>query len=126
MHNLSFILSNQEIANPDPKWNEKFGAELIFWVIVRKMENDKPIKGIEYSAYPELAEKLADKFGLDAEKNFGEHKTQIIHRTGFVAVAEPSVVLKVGSCHSKIAYEISQWYLDKIKKSLPIWKKIVY
>jgi len=126
MHNLSFILSSQEIANPDPKWNEKFGAELIFWGIVRKMENDKPIKGIEYSAYPELAENLVDKFALEAEENFGEHKTQIIHRIGFVAVTEPSVVLKVGSCHSKVAYEVSQWYLDKIKKSLPIWKKIVY
>ena len=126
MHNLSFILSNQEIANPDPKWNEKFGAELIFWGIVRKMENDKPIKGIEYSAYPELAEKLAYKFALEAEKSFGEHKTQIIHRIGFVGVTEPSVILKVGSCHSEVAYNVSQWYLDKIKKSLPIWKKIVY
>ena len=126
MHNLTFILSNQEIANQDPKWNEKFGAELIFWGIVRKLENGKAIKGIEYSAYPELAETLANRFALEAEKNFGEHKAQIIHRIGFVAVSQPSVVLKVGSCHSKVAYEISQWYLEKIKKILPIWKKIVY
>lgn len=126
MHNLTFILSNQEIANQDPKWNEKFGAELIFWGIVRKLENGKAIKGIEYSAYPELAETLANRFALEAEKNFGEHKVQIIHRIGFVAVSQPSVVLKVGSCHSKVAYEISQWYLEKIKKILPIWKEIVY
>ena len=79
MHNLTFILSNQEIANQDPKWNEKFGAELIFWGIVRKLENGKAIKGIEYSAYPELAETLANRFALEAEKNFGEHKVQIIH-----------------------------------------------
>jgi molybdopterin synthase catalytic subunit len=126
MHNLTFILSSQEIANQDPKWNEKFGAELIFWGIVRKLENGKAIKGIEYSAYPELAETLANRFALEAEKNFGEHKAQIIHRIGFVAVSQPSVVLKVGSCHSEVAYEISQWYLEKIKKILPIWKKIVY
>ena len=126
MHNLTFILSSQEITNQDPKWNENFGAELIFWGIVRKLENGKPIKGIEYSAYPELAENLATRFALEADKSFGEHKAQIIHRTGFVAVSQPSVVLQVGSCHSKVAYEISQWYLEKIKKLLPIWKKIVY
>lgn len=126
MHNLTFILSSQEIANQDPKWNEKFGAELIFWGIVRKLENDKPIKGIEYSAYPELAETLVNGFASEAENNFGEHKAQIIHRIGFVAVSQPSVVLKVGSCHSEVAYEISQWYLEKIKKILPIWKEIVY
>ena len=126
MHNLTFILSSQEIPNQDPKWNKNIGAELIFWGIVRKLENGKPIKGIEYSAYPELAENLATRFALEAEKKFGEHKAQIIHRTGFVAVSQPSVVLQVGSCHSKVAYEISQWYLEKIKKILPIWKKIVY
>ncbi|HIG83700.1 MAG TPA: hypothetical protein EYG40_09945 [Verrucomicrobia bacterium] len=126
MHNLTFILSSQKIENQDPKWNEKFGAELIFWGIVRKLENGKSIKGIEYNAYPELAETLANRFALEAEKNFGEHEAQIIHRIGFVAVSEPSVVLKVGSCHSKVAYEVSQWYLEKIKKILPIWKKIVY
>ena len=126
MHNLTFILSNQEIANPDPEWNENFGAEIIFWGIVRRMENGKSIKGIEYSAYQELAETLADKFALEAERNFGEHRAEIIHRIGFVIVAEPSVVLRVGSCHSGIAYEVSQWYLDKIKQSFPIWKKIVY
>ena len=126
MHNLTFILSSQEIANQDPKWNEKFGAELIFWGIVRKLENDKPIKGIKYSAYRELAETLVNRFASEAENNFGEHKAQIIHRIGFVAVSQPSVVLKVGSCHSEVAYEISQWYLEKIKKILPIWKEIVY
>ena len=86
MHNLTFILSSQEIANQDPKWNEKFGAELIFWGIVRKLENDKPIKGIKYSAYPELAETLVNRFASEAENNFGEHKAQIIHSLSLIHI----------------------------------------
>ena len=125
MQNLDLILSNKALENTDPEWSPQYGAVLIFWGVVRKIEKGEEIRGIEYSAYEELAYGLIKNLSLEAIENYGDHNAKIIHRLGFVAASEPSVVLRISSPHSKSAYQLSEWYLNKIKNSLPIWKKIV-
>ena len=125
MQNLDLILSNKALENTDPEWSPQYGAVLIFWGVVRKIEKGEEIRGIQYSAYEELAYGLIKNLSLEAIENYGNHNAKIIHRLGFVAASEPSVVLRISSPHSKSAYELSEWYLNKIKNTLPIWKKIV-
>ena len=43
MHKLDLFLSNKALENTDPEWNPQFGAELIFWGVVRKTEKGKII-----------------------------------------------------------------------------------
>lgn len=125
MQNLDLILSNKALENTDPEWSPQYGAVLIFWGVVRKIEKGEEIRGIQYSAYEELAYGLIKNLSLEAIENYGNHNAKIIHRLGFVAASEPSVVLRISSPHSKSAYQLSEWYLNKIKNTLPIWKKIV-
>ena len=125
MQNLDIILSNKALDNTDPDWSPQYGAVLIFWGVVRKIEKGEEIRGIEYSAYEELAYGLIKNLSLEAIENYGNHNAKIIHRLGFVAASEPSVVLRISSPHSKSAYQLSEWYLNKIKNTLPIWKKFV-
>ena len=125
MQNLDLILSNKSLENTDPEWSPQYGAVLIFWGVVRKIEKGEEIRGIEYSAYEELAYGLIKNLSLEAIENYGNHNAKITHRLGFVAASEPSVVLRISSPHSKSAYQLSEWYLNKIKNTLPIWKKIV-
>ena len=125
MQNLDLILSNKALENTDPEWSPQYGAVLIFWGVVRKIEKGEEIRGIEYSAYEELAYGLIKNLSLEAIENYGNHNAKITHRLGFVAASEPSVVLRISSPHSKSAYQLSEWYLNKIKTTLPIWKKIV-
>ena len=125
MQNLDLILSNKALENTDPEWSPQYGAVLIFWGVVRKIEKGEEIRGIEYSAYEELAYGLIKNLSLEAIENYGNHNAKIIHRLGFVAASEPSVVLRISSPHSKSAYQLSEWYLNKIKNTLPIWKKFV-
>ena len=125
MQNLDLILSNKALENTDPEWSPQYGAVLIFWGVVRKIEKGEEIRGIQYSAYEELAYGLIKNLSLEAIENYGNHNAKIAHRLGFVAASEPSVVLRISSPHSKSAYQLSEWYLNKIKNSLPIWKKIV-
>ena len=125
MQNLDLILSNKALENTDPEWSPQYGAVLIFWGVVRKIEKGEEIRGIQYSAYEELAYGLIKNLSLEAIENYGNHNAKITHRLGFVAASEPSVVLRISSPHSKSAYQLSEWYLNKIKNSLPIWKKIV-
>ena len=125
MHKLDLFLSNKALENTDPEWSPQFGAELIFWGVVRKTEKGEIIKGIEYSSYEDMAYKIAKNMSDEAFTKFGEHNAKIIHRIGFVPVCKPSVVLRVSTPHSKSSYQLSEWYLNKIKNTLPIWKKFI-
>jgi molybdopterin synthase catalytic subunit len=125
MQNLDLILSNKALDNTDPEWSPQYGAVLIFWGVVRKIERGEEIRGIEYSAYEELAYSITQNLSVEAIEKYGDHNAKIIHRLGVVAVSEPSLVLRISSPHSKSAYQISEWYLNKIKNTLPIWKKFV-
>jgi len=65
-----------------------------------------------------VAESAADKF--DVRDIF------LQHRIGFVAVAEPSVVVRVASQHRGAAFGASQWIMDELKRVVPIWKRAVF
>ena len=53
-------------------------------------------------------------------------KVAIAHRTGVVPVGESSVVIAVSSAHRREALEATQFGIDELKASVPIWKKEVY
>jgi molybdopterin synthase catalytic subunit len=125
MPTLDFLLTNNPIPCETPQWNEEFGAEVIFWGVVRGTEDGQPIKGINYTVYPGMAEKTLCEMGQEASGIFCRHRAQLIHRTGLVHAAEPSVVLRVGCSRSQEAFEISRWYLDKLKRVVPIWKHVI-
>ena len=57
MPTLDFLLTSNPIHSETPRWDEEFGAEVIFWGVVRGTEEGKPITGIDYTLYPSMAEK---------------------------------------------------------------------
>ena len=102
------------------------GADVQFLGTVRGQEEGRQISGIEYSAYLPMAEKMLDQIRHRAVEEFGEHPVHIHHCTGFVAVGEPSILIRVAAKHSAQAFDICAWYLKAIKTSVPIWKKPVF
>ena len=53
-------------------------------------------------------------------------KVAIAHRTGVVPVGEASVVIAVSSAHRREALEATQFGIEELKATVPIWKKEVY
>ena len=102
--------------------NPLHGASVEFLGIVRDLENGDKIAGIDYRAYPPMAEAMLRKIALEGSDRFEEHTVKIHHRTGFVPAAEPSVVIRVTTPHSMAAFEICQHYLKRLKAEIPIWK----
>ncbi|KWX88209.1 molybdopterin converting factor, partial [Paenibacillus riograndensis] len=47
----------------------------------------------------------------------------IAHRTGLVALKEASVMIAVSAAHRDICYEASRYAIEKLKASVPVWKK---
>ena len=55
--------------------------------------------------------------------NFHQKMALIIHRLGTVYPSEISMVLIVTSSHRKESFEAAEFFVDELKKSVPIWKK---
>ena len=102
------------------------GAVVVFWGAVRGMEEGREIEGIEYEAHRAMAEHQMRLVAESAAKKFDLHEVFLRHRIGFVAVAEPSVVVRVASGHRGAAFGASQWIMDELKRVVPIWKRAVF
>ena len=99
------------------------GATVDFWGVVRRLEDGREIKGIDYEANREMAEHQLRQIAEQAAENFRLQVVLIHHRVGFIAVEEPSLFLRVASLHREEAFRASQWIVDELKKKVPIWKK---
>ncbi len=98
------------------------GAIVDFWGVVRATENDAQISGIGYEAHQAMAEHHLRKVADECLQAFELNQLMVHHRTGFVAVGEASLLVRVGSCHRAEAFRASAWIVDELKKRVPIWK----
>ncbi|MDP9005006.1 MAG: molybdenum cofactor biosynthesis protein MoaE [Verrucomicrobiota bacterium] len=98
------------------------GAIVDFWGVVRALEGDREIAGIEYEAHPTMAEHQMRVIAETAFGQFGLARVIIRHRTGFVPAAQASVVVRVESMRRVAAFEANQWIMDELKRTVPIWK----
>ena len=53
-------------------------------------------------------------------------KVVIRHRIGFVPAAEASIVVRVESARRSAAFSATQWIMDELKQTVPIWKHPVF
>lgn len=121
----SFLLSHDPIPASVPPFPPGVGAEVRFLGVVRGIEGEAAIRGIDYSAYAPMAERMLAELITAGQEQHGVHEVFIQHRLGFVSAEEPSIVIWVRTKHSAAAFELCSWYLKEIKTRVPIWKKPV-
>ena len=78
---------------------------------------------LDYEAYPEMAQKELSKLESAACQQWSLLEVSIIHRLGHLDPGDISVAVAVSSVHRKDAFESAQWLMDRIKETVPIWKK---
>jgi molybdopterin synthase catalytic subunit len=103
--------------------NAGAGAIVDFWGVVRPMEDDREIEGIDYEAHREMAEHQLKRIAERAAERFGLKLVVVHHRIGFIAAGEASLFLRVASPHRSEGFRASQWIVDELKKKVPIWKR---
>lgn len=99
------------------------GAVVTFQGIVRGSEDGKPISGIEYEAFIEMARHQFSLIFSETEARWPIDAVHLVHRIGFVPVNEPSLWVEVRSAHRGEAFAACQHIIDEMKKRVPIWKK---
>lgn len=81
---------------------------------------------LEYEAYPEMAVPQLQTLAGAARSQWPIVKQVILHRTGRVGLAEPSVLIAVASPHRHEAFSAARFIIDAIKADVAIWKKEIW
>ena len=99
------------------------GAVIDFWGVVRPVEEGREIEGIDYEAHREMAEHQLKRIAEQAADRFDLKLVIVHHRIGFIAVGEASLFVQVASLHRGEGFRATQWIVEELKKSVPIWKR---
>jgi molybdopterin synthase catalytic subunit len=102
------------------------GAALLFWGVVRNVNEGRPVSHLEYHAYADMAERMMHRIAEEAISRFGVGDVRIVHRVGKLAIGEASVAIAVASPHRGEAYEASRYVIEELKQRVPIWKREGY
>ncbi len=105
---------------------ENAGAVVSFEGVVRATEHDREIEGLDYLAYQPLADRTLGHLAADAMKHFGVHAIHVEHSRGFVPVGKCSFRLIVAAPHRREAIDAMDWFIDRLKETVPIWKRPVF
>ena len=117
------VLLTEAPVDAPPQNHGDAGAMIDFWGIVRRLEDGREIKGIDYEAHQEMAEHQLKRIAEQAAGEFGLQLVLVHHRIGFIAAGESSLFLRVCSPHRQEAFRASQWIVNELKKKVPIWKR---
>lgn len=102
------------------------GAVLTFRGTVRADRDGREVKGIEYHAYEEMALREMEKIVEEIGRLWPGIALDIVHRIGYLEAGETSVLIAVASPHRREGFEGLRHAIDRIKESVPIWKKEFY
>jgi molybdopterin synthase catalytic subunit len=102
------------------------GATLLFIGTVRDVNDDRPVTGIEYSAYRSMAEREMADIVREASDRFGTTDIIVEHRLGELTVGDASVAIAVAHPRRGAAYDASRYVIEQLKKRVPIWKLELY
>ena len=99
------------------------GAICTFTGVVRDSSRGRSVTHLEYEAYEEMATAQMRKIADEIAERWPEARVAMAHRTGRLEIGEPSVVVSVSCPHRAEAIAACKWGIDRLKESVPIWKK---
>lgn len=102
------------------------GAILVFEGVSRDNFDGKRVLRLSYQAYAPLVMQCFAEIQREAITRWPGINLAIVHRTGEVAIGEPSVVIATSAPHRHECYAVSRFAIDALKERAPIWKQEVY
>lgn len=102
------------------------GAVALFLGIVRNSNNGRPVSGMEYQGYAQMAREELSAIVAEAAKRAHADHMAAVHRLGALGVGEVSVAIAVSTPHRAEAFDAARHVIEEIKKRLPVWKREHY
>lgn len=99
------------------------GAVVIFEGIVRDHSRGRRTLYLEYEAYEPMAIRKMEEIGSEVKQKYAVDRIGMIHRLGRLEIGETSVAIVVTAEHRHAAFEACHYAIDRLKQTVPIWKK---
>jgi molybdopterin synthase catalytic subunit len=109
----------QLAAVADAVRDPRAGAVVLFEGVTREVPR------LEYEAYAEMAAERLRAIGEEEAARHGLCAVALEHRTGTVALGEPSVIVAASAPHREAAFTGARALIDRVKGEAPIWKQEV-
>ena len=101
----------------------KAGAVVLFLGTTRVQNEGRRVVRLEYEAFAGMAEREMATLAARARRRWRLCRVAMVHRTGVVPVGQVSVGVAVSSGHRPEAFAAGRWLIDRLKKTVPIWKR---
>ena len=98
------------------------GAVVLFLGTVRDENEGRPVSGMRYDAYVEMAEPVLREIVEEAARDAGTDRIAVVHRIGELAVGDVSVAIAVSAPHRAGSFDAARYIIEQIKLRLPVWK----
>ena len=102
------------------------GAVVTFLGTTRDNFEGKRVITLEYEAFEEMAVKKLEEIRQGLMAEFQIEDIAIAHRIGRGDIGQISLVVAVASPHRKEAFLACHEAVDRLKSTVPIWKKEIY
>lgn len=102
------------------------GAIVVFIGTVRKSSRGREVKYLEYEAYEVMTLREFGKIAQEIRQMWDVKKLAIVHRIGKLGLGEISVLIALSAPHRDEAYGASRYAIERLKQTVPIWKKEVW
>jgi len=101
------------------------GAVDVFCGTVRDhSEGRAGVEVLDYEAYDAMVVPRLEELAAEARRRWPEiGRIALLHRTGPLSVGEVSVVVAVSTPHRAESFEATEWCIDTLKETVPIWKR---
>ena len=102
------------------------GAVVTFLGTTRRTSMGKTVLYLEYEAYAPLALRKLREIAGEVARTWPIQDVSIVHRMGRLEIEDISLVVAIASPHRKEAFAACGYVVDRIKETVPIWKKEVF
>jgi len=115
---LSEAALTAAVAHPEA------GGIVAFSGVVRNETGGRRVKFLEYEAHAPMAEAKMREIGAAVQARWPSVKqVAMVHRVGRLEIGEASVMVAVSAAHRSEAFEACRFAIDRLKETIPVWKK---
>lgn len=99
------------------------GAFVNFEGVVRNNSKGCQTRYLDYECYEAMAVQVMAKLGAEIAAAHDIGRIAMVHRLGRLEIGETSVAVVVTSPHRRAAFDAALEGINRLKKTVPVWKK---
>lgn len=99
------------------------GAYVLFEGVVRDHNEGHAVESIFYDAYRPMAEKEIAAIVGEVTRAYPDVALALQHRLGELRIGDASIAIVASSPHRAESFAACRMAIDRIKETVPIWKK---